>query len=75
MTQTTDGYLWLETPEGLFRFDGVRFVPFVPKGLEILTRRFASLLGFRDEAFGLERRLTVLNFVCAGEGGISATRL
>jgi PAS domain S-box-containing protein len=48
MTQTTDGYLWLTTPDGLFRFDGVQLVPFAPKGLNIPTRRFTSLLGSRD---------------------------
>jgi ligand-binding sensor domain-containing protein len=25
LAQTSDGYLWLGTPRGLFRFDGVRF--------------------------------------------------
>lgn len=48
MTQTTDGYLWLGTAEGLFRFDGVRFVPFAPKGLDLPSRGFASLFGSRD---------------------------
>jgi signal transduction histidine kinase/ligand-binding sensor domain-containing protein len=48
MTQTTDGYLWLGTSEGLFRFDGVRFVRFAPKGLDIPSRGFTSLLGSRD---------------------------
>jgi ligand-binding sensor domain-containing protein/signal transduction histidine kinase len=28
ITQTTDGYLWIGTPEGLVRFDGARFVVF-----------------------------------------------
>jgi len=28
--QTRDGYLWVGTSGGLARFDGVRFVPFVP---------------------------------------------
>ena len=31
ITQTPDGYLWLATPGGLTRFDGVRFTTF-PKG-------------------------------------------
>jgi hypothetical protein len=26
ITQTTDGYLWVETEGGIFRFDGVQFV-------------------------------------------------
>ena len=28
IAQTTDGFLWLGTPKGLFRFDGTRFEPF-----------------------------------------------
>ena len=27
--QTTDGYLWIGTSNGLFRFDGTRFVPWI----------------------------------------------
>ena len=32
LAQTTDGYLWLGSSGGLVRFDGVRFVPFAPRG-------------------------------------------
>jgi signal transduction histidine kinase/ligand-binding sensor domain-containing protein len=31
LAQTTDGYLWLGTAGGLFRFDGMRFEPFSPQ--------------------------------------------
>ena len=29
ITQTTDGYIWVGTEAGLFRFDGVRFVSWI----------------------------------------------
>src|SRR5262245_10131203 len=44
IAQTPDGYLWIATPEGPVRFDGVRFVPFdrrSPKGFPTRdSRRF-----------------------------------
>src|ERR1700686_1253724 len=30
IAQTTDGFLWITTAQGLMRFDGVRFVPWQP---------------------------------------------
>ena len=32
LAQTSEGYLWLGTRTGLVRFDGVRFVRFLPRG-------------------------------------------
>src|SRR5262245_7730373 len=32
IAQTPDGYLWLATELGLLRFDGVRIVPWQPRG-------------------------------------------
>lgn len=52
LAQTDDGYLWIGTLSGLVRFDGVRFVPFAPRGgdtipaggvLRLLTTRDGSL--------------------------------
>ena len=42
IAQTPDGYLWLGTEFGLFRFDGVRSVPWQPRGSEHLP---SSLIG------------------------------
>jgi len=49
MAQTRDGYLWLGGEFGLFRFDGVRAVPWQPPAGQHLPEKFASpLLGARD---------------------------
>jgi PAS domain S-box-containing protein len=49
ITQTTDGYLWIGTLAGLLRFDGVRFVPFVPPvGKQLPNPAVISLLGATD---------------------------
>ena len=49
ITQTTDGYVWIGTFAGLLRFDGVRFVPFVPPaGKQLPNPAIISLLGATD---------------------------
>jgi PAS domain S-box-containing protein len=49
ITQTTDGYVWIGTHAGLLRFDGVRFVPFVPPaGKQLPNPAVISLLGATD---------------------------
>jgi len=51
IAQTTDGYLWLGTEFGLFRFDGVRAVPWQPPSGEQLPDNFINqLLVSRDGA-------------------------
>ncbi len=47
--QTRDGYLWLGTGEGLFRFDGVRFERYAPnRGGELFSGRISALLATKD---------------------------
>src|SRR5271168_2910954 len=49
VTQTTDGYLWFGTENGLWRFDGVRFVRWSPPAGKLpLTAAVFTLLGSRD---------------------------
>jgi PAS domain S-box-containing protein len=49
ITQTTDGYIWIGTFAGLLRFDGVRFVPFVPPaGKHFPNSAVMTLLGATD---------------------------
>jgi signal transduction histidine kinase/ligand-binding sensor domain-containing protein len=49
ITQTTDGYIWVGTRDGLFQFDGVRFVRWSsPYGGKLPASFVVSLLGARD---------------------------
>lgn len=49
LAQTTDGYLWIGTATGLFRFDGIRFVRLEPQpGDTVPAARVLSLLASRD---------------------------
>jgi PAS domain S-box-containing protein len=44
LAQTNDGFLWLGSPSGLFRFDGTRFEPFrSPFGDRLLSTNLYSL--------------------------------
>ncbi|HMD99242.1 MAG TPA: two-component regulator propeller domain-containing protein [Terriglobia bacterium] len=52
IAQTPDGYLWLGTEFGLFRFDGVRSAPWQPPGNEHLpSNLIRKLLVARDGTF------------------------
>jgi ligand-binding sensor domain-containing protein len=51
IAQTPDGYLWLGTEFGLYRFDGVRAVPWQPpSGQSLPSHIVYSLLVARDGA-------------------------
>lgn len=44
LAQTTDGYLWLGTATGVFRFDGIRFQPYNPQSGQAFPQRNVSSL-------------------------------
>src|SRR5580658_53760 len=47
--QTPDGYLWLGTGDGLFRFDGVKFERYEPnRGDALFSGRISALLATKD---------------------------
>ena len=49
MAQTPDGYLWLGSEFGLYRFDGVRSIPWhPPEGQRLPEQNINSLLVTRD---------------------------
>src|SRR5215472_2189570 len=49
IAQTTDGYIWVGTMAGLYRFDGVRFVQWTsPFGEDLPSSAVGVLLGARD---------------------------
>ena len=49
IAQTTDGFLWITTAQGLMRFDGVRFMPWQPPhGQNLPGTHFTAVLGSRD---------------------------
>src|SRR3984885_8220427 len=49
IAQTTDGFLWVTTAQGLMRFDGVRFIPWQPpQGQNLPGTHFSAIFGSRD---------------------------
>lgn len=49
LAQTTDGFLWIATPSGLYRFDGLQFELYQPpSGQHLLSNAIISLLATPD---------------------------
>jgi ligand-binding sensor domain-containing protein len=65
LAQTTDGFLWLGTDSGLFRFDGVHFERYVPRsGVKLSDGPLHGLLALPDGslwiAYSRENKICVL---------------
>ena len=73
LAQTADGYLWLGTPSGLFRFDGVRFELFrSPFGDQLPSTNVSALfapptgglwIGYRFGGFSFLKNGKLTNFI------------
>jgi signal transduction histidine kinase/ligand-binding sensor domain-containing protein len=48
LAQTTDGFLWIGTTDGLYRFDGLYFEPYKPEVNDLLSVAVSSLMALPD---------------------------
>lgn len=64
IAQTTDGYLWIGTQTGLFRFDGINFRLFKSKDPRQPTNHVLGLTANRDGSLWMRlRRPTLLRYL------------
>jgi signal transduction histidine kinase/ligand-binding sensor domain-containing protein len=72
LAQTTDGFLWLGTSSGLYRFDGVRFEHYKPRtGPDLLATDISALMATPDGGLWIGFRFGGANF--QKEGRVSAS--
>ena len=68
LAQTTDGYLWLGTPSGLFRFDGVRFELFrSPFGDQLPSINVSALIAPASGGLWVGYRFGGFSFIKNGK--------
>jgi signal transduction histidine kinase/ligand-binding sensor domain-containing protein len=67
LAQTTDGFLWLGTSSGLYRFDGVRFERFKPQtGPDLSANDIFTLMATPDGGLWIGFRFGGANFLKDG---------
>jgi signal transduction histidine kinase/ligand-binding sensor domain-containing protein len=63
VVQTKDGFLWIGTRSGLYRFDGAQFTPFMsPSGEQLRSPRITSLLAARDGSLWIGTGATIAHW-------------
>ena len=68
LTQTTDGYLWIGSALGLFRFDGVTFEQYQPPaGVQLPSYNIYDLMATPDNGLWISFRPSGLGFLKDGE--------
>jgi signal transduction histidine kinase/ligand-binding sensor domain-containing protein len=67
LAQTEDGYLWIGSTRGLFRFDGVKFEEFKPQpGVELPSHSIYSLMATPDGGLWIAFAPNGLGFIKDG---------
>ena len=67
LAQTEDGYLWIGSTRGLFRFDGVKFEEFKPQpGVELPSHSIYSLMATPDGGLWIAFEPNGLGFIKGG---------
>jgi ligand-binding sensor domain-containing protein len=67
LAQTEDGYLWIGSPQGLFRFDGVRFEEYKPQpGVQLPSHGIYYLMATPDGGLWIAFAPTGLGFLKDG---------
>lgn len=67
LAQTEDGYLWIGSPQGLFRFDGVKFEEYKPQpGVELPSHGIYYLMATPDGGLWIAFAPTGLGFLKDG---------
>ncbi len=62
ITQTTDGYLWIGTHEGLARFDGFEFLSFTTENRSLPSNYVTSLCASRDGTLWIGTRAGLTHY-------------
>jgi signal transduction histidine kinase/ligand-binding sensor domain-containing protein len=68
LAQTTDGFLWIGSARGLYRFDGVTFETYAPQeGVTLPSHNIYTLLATRDGGLWVSFRPSGLGFIKDGK--------